>query len=339
VDINAIRDRLENHKSGVECYKLFKEIGLNYVSSFQGIEDLYYSEDEALSRITLTKNADYILQPGVLDSALQTSIGLNLGKNVSTLNIPFSVKEVNIYGEVSLTHWCHVQRIKNSKTNDKAVSYDIDLLSETGEVLLRFTHLLTLPKEGFQKISNKVNKEEASLHLYSNKWKETALEKEVESRERPQLIFLAGGSAKLAEQLTENLEEEVIAINEETEQDFFNKVLSLIQTKISKKERPDLMVLYRNTDYVHHGFISGLLKTAQLEQGQLIAKTIGVESLSLKELSTLCEIIEAEYSDVSKEVCYKGTSRLVRILTPIASNLLPNKKVNFKEGGVYLITG
>ena len=117
VDISAIQNRLPNAKQGADCYELFKKIGFNHGNSYQGITKLYYSEGEALSRIRLPKDADYVLEPGMMDSALQTCIGLILEQ--ATLSLPFSVKTVNIYGDVSQTKWCHVQKSKTGRTDDK----------------------------------------------------------------------------------------------------------------------------------------------------------------------------------------------------------------------------
>ena len=167
--------------------------------------------------------------------------------------------------------------------------------------------------------------------------KEETLVNSLESTAVDQVIVLAGGSASLGEKLTEALEQEVISITSTTETDYFNQVLSIVQSKINLKDRADLIVLYRNTDYVDHGFISGLLKTLQLEQPQLRAKTIGVDSLSLKEVGTLVELLERERGTSSSEVRYKGGNREIREMTRLSQEPEVAKKI--KEGGVYLITG
>jgi len=111
---------------------------------------LYYSKEEALSKISLSKQEGYVLPPGMLDSALQTCLGLKFGEDGSVLSMPYSVKVVNIYGALDKVYWCYARKSTAEHINRKAVSYDIDLLSETGEVLLRFKDFLPLPLNAFQ---------------------------------------------------------------------------------------------------------------------------------------------------------------------------------------------
>ena len=141
-NLPAIQGRLTNTKNKEECYQLFKTLGIDYAFSFQGIETLYYSEEEALSKINLPKQKDYILQPGVLDSALQTCIGLGLNKAISGLLLPFSVQEVNIYQTLSENIWCYVRR---TKSNNNVEHYDIDVLNEQGEIVLSLKDFVALP--------------------------------------------------------------------------------------------------------------------------------------------------------------------------------------------------
>ena len=123
--------------------------GLNYGKSFQGIKVLYHNEAEVLSKISLPKDTGYILQPGILDCALQTSMGLNI-KEKDSLSLPFGVKEVNIYGDVSQTAWCYCR--KSANDGNQLNTYQIDLLSEEGFVLLSFKDFVSLPASGFPRL-------------------------------------------------------------------------------------------------------------------------------------------------------------------------------------------
>ena len=311
VDINAIQERLPNQKQGKYCYDLFRKEGLNLGSSFQGVETLYYSEKEALGKISLSKETGFVLQPGLLDSALHTAIGLSLGKKDWILSLPFSVKAVNIYGEVSQTEWSYARKSASTKTDSKVDSYDVDLLSATGEVLLSFKEFVTLPLDGLQQLSDTVSSKDASLQLYTNNWKEEVLVNSIESTAITQVVLVAGGSASFAEKLAKALEHEVIHVNESSDTDYFKRVLSIVQSKIKLKEGTNLIVLYCNSDYVHYGFISGLLKTAQLEQPQFRATTIGVDNLSLKEIDTIVQLLKREQVSSSQEVKYQNGKREV----------------------------
>ncbi|MEM6602171.1 MAG: type I polyketide synthase, partial [Verrucomicrobiota bacterium] len=142
-DVPAIQNRLTGERSGEECYALFKELGLDYGSTFQGIKTLYYSKEEALARLNPPKEeGGYVLPPGLLDSAVQTCMGLDLVSPEKPLSLPSSVKEVNLYGDVSQSLWAYARRSEGSEEGDIVAKYDLDLLSEKGEPLLNFKHLV-----------------------------------------------------------------------------------------------------------------------------------------------------------------------------------------------------
>ncbi|MEM9931904.1 MAG: polyketide synthase dehydratase domain-containing protein, partial [Bacteroidota bacterium] len=151
VDVAGIQNRLTGERVGEECYALFKELGFGYGSTFRGIETLYYSREEALSRLSLSREEGYVLPPGLLDSALQTCIGLGLATEEKTLSLPFSVKEVTLYGAVDESRWTYARRSSGVPFGERVTKYDIDMLSEAGAVLLSFRDLVLLPVDGFQR--------------------------------------------------------------------------------------------------------------------------------------------------------------------------------------------
>ncbi|WP_345027411.1 amino acid adenylation domain-containing protein [Flavivirga jejuensis] len=158
VDIAQIKSRLTHQKAGAEYYEELKSWGLNLGRSFQGMETLYFSEEEALNKIRLDIKPDYVLQPGLMDSALHTCLGINFIEDSSVLKLPDSVGEVTIYGDVSKTSLCYARKSQEGR------GYDIDLLSDEGDVLLRFKNYITSVENG-----NKPNHE---VQITTNKQKE-----------------------------------------------------------------------------------------------------------------------------------------------------------------------
>ncbi|SFE51876.1 probable biosynthetic protein, Pnap_2097 family [Chitinophaga sp. CF118] len=324
----AIRQRLFHTKEHETCYSLFKAMGLDYGKSFRGIEKLYYSEEEALSRISLPNEDGYILNPGILDSALQTCIGLGFAKGDQVLSLPFSVREVNIYQDLPKTIWCYARKSKNNKANGKVVSYDIDLLNNNGEVLLSFRDFVMLPLDSLSK--------KTFAHLYSNSWQ---LSEQVtsshEETNATQLVLLAGAPSGLADKLTETLQVEVRAINQETTEACFMNLLETVKEKLKTKEPANIMVVCQSADYIDYGFVSGLLKTATRENPKITGKIIVVESLSVRDLEELTKILESEQRTMETEVRYSGGNREVKTLQSVSGII----NMSIKEGGVYLITG
>ncbi|SFE51956.1 Acyl transferase domain-containing protein [Chitinophaga sp. CF118] len=327
-DLELIRNRLKNTKEREACYELFKGMGLDYGKSFQGIEILYYSEAEALSRISLLKEKDYILAPGLLDSALQTCAGLSFVKEKPGLTLPFSVKEVTIYKDLQATIWCYARKSANNKANGKVISYDIDLLNEEGEILLSFRDFVMLPLDNISK--------NRFTHLYSNGWQLSELTtNSYEETNTTQLVLLAGGADSLADKLTETLEMEVVAIPLQSTATYFMSVLNKIKEKLRERNPTHITVVCQNSDYLDCGFVSGLLKTATWENPKLTGKIIGVDSLSVTELDTLTEILRAEQNSTEAEVRYQKGKREIKI----AGSVSDTGTLSIKEGGVYLITG
>ncbi|RBL89850.1 SDR family NAD(P)-dependent oxidoreductase [Chitinophaga flava] len=335
-DLSAIRERLTRSREGEECYALFREMGINYGTSFQGIEKIYYSETEALSKITLPQETDYVLSPGILDSALQTCIGLSFAKERPNLLLPFSVHEVNIYQELTSVVWGYVRESKQRSSGGKVTYYDIDLLNAEGEVLIRFTELVMLPLDKFS--NSNQPEEKAAAFLYTNTW-QPAPQRVITKQDAEQLILLAGGASDLADKLKETLELEVAVLPGDTATSCFISALERVKEKLVTKKATHITVVCSNEEYADYGFISGLLKTAAQENPKVTGKIIGVERLNIQELQVLTQILEAEQYTRDTEVCYEDGERKIKTVSAITDVAEGKNNPAVKEGGVYLITG
>ncbi|MEM6601803.1 MAG: SDR family NAD(P)-dependent oxidoreductase, partial [Verrucomicrobiota bacterium] len=332
LDLSTIQNRLTSKKSGEECYMLFRELGLNYGITFQGIDTLYYGKEEALSKLSLPKEANVVLPPGLLDSALQTCLGLGFAIEEKTLSLPFSVKEVTLYGAVDAACWAYARR-SDASSGDKVMKYDIDLLSEAGEVLLSFRDFVTLPVDGFQRKAQ----EAPQLHYYVPEWEAQEMFTSLPGASSDTLIVLSHGSVTLAEALTDRLACEVLAMEAPNEIAYYTQLQELVHSRLASKASIRMLVVYPNEEVARYGFIRGLLKTAQLEHPTFIGKTIGVERLSIQELDTLATLLESEQGDHAREVRYAGGKRQVRETSPREPTTTEDLPI--KAGGVYWITG
>jgi hypothetical protein len=88
------------------CYETFKRTGLDYGPAHRGIEEIYVGQGEVLAKLSLKESLSdtleqFILHPGLLDSALQASIafadGLEEPDRVR-LSLPFALEELDVYG-------------------------------------------------------------------------------------------------------------------------------------------------------------------------------------------------------------------------------------------------
>ncbi len=334
MDLEAIKSRLGESRAGQDCYQMFRRIGLHLGPSFQGIQKIHFNEEETLSEIELPKGEGYVLTPGALDSALQTTaISLNMVREEWGLLMPFNVREVDVHRPLPDKIYSYVKRTAKGKEEGPVLHYDIDLLDETGEVLLRFREFAFIPVEAPLAT--------VKTHLYKNEWKARSLstDKGMESVSEDLSILIASDNPQLAEKLEEILEEEVDSIGYESEYAYFLEVLNKAKGKIRKGAKGQLILLCEEQHYHEYGFISGLLKTVSQEHPMLRVKLLVVDALRLQEIGDLATILQKEQDDPAQEVRYRNGIREVRQLCPVKQQREVSPKAYLKEGGTYLITG
>jgi probable biosynthetic protein (TIGR04098 family) len=335
-DIASIRKRLKHTTEKTDWYASLKARGFHLGKSFQGIETHYYSQDEALSKISLPHEDGYVLVPGLIDSALQNCLGWVLATSGQRLALPFSVREALIYKELPATIWSYARKSTTNKAGQYVDGYDIDLLNDEGEVLLGFRDFVFLP---LRETSLPMQAENNIVQLYETCWLPAEEKKENSNTKSAPLVLLAGGSPVLADKLKEILEIEVEAMDPDTEEAGFMYVFNKVKQALQRQESTQIIVVCRNVDYLQYGFLGGLLKTASLEQPQVTGKIIGVEDLAISGIGELSSIIEYEQHTNDIEVRYiNGVRELktTRLITGADSTVHATR---IKEGGVYLITG
>ncbi|ASZ12601.1 non-ribosomal peptide synthetase [Chitinophaga sp. MD30] len=333
IRLNDIRNRLPGTMDHQQCYGIFSQMGLRYGTSFRGIEQLFYSDTEALSRINIRPDKYLELSPGLLDSALQTCMGIGYAKKEPAMFLPYSVKEVTLYHPLAGACWAYTR--KSALGKGQVNSYDVDIVNDQGEVLVAFREFLTLSPEGGTKTP--VSKEEPALHLYANEWQVQPVSEIVESWEAMPVILLGGSSAIMADKMKEELGMEVQLINGDTPEVSLAAVLAIVKEKIRENVKVDFILLFAKHDVTDYGFIAGLLKTAALEHKNISGRTICVDSLQLKDIAIVADVIQSEQFTKDAEVRYEGGVRKVR-----AFKTLPAVKAAepfIRKGGVYLITG
>ncbi|MEM7393519.1 MAG: polyketide synthase dehydratase domain-containing protein, partial [Verrucomicrobiota bacterium] len=143
IDLEALRASCTPSHVEVEtCYAAFQESGLDYGPGFLGMAELHLGENEVLARLELPDAVrsgweEYVLHPSLLDSALQSAIGLALGTTEAgegTLFLPFGLDALEIFGPCPSNPWVWLRVAEQEK---KLRKLDIDLFDETGQICLR----------------------------------------------------------------------------------------------------------------------------------------------------------------------------------------------------------
>ncbi|MFC0711826.1 SDR family NAD(P)-dependent oxidoreductase [Azorhizophilus paspali] len=158
-----------------ELYSLFDQISIHYGPSHRGVERLWLGEGRLLARLKLDPrllDGDWVLHPGMLDSAVQASIGLLL-QQTDGLNqtlLPFALEQLNVYGPCRPVMWALIcaDRCDQSSAVQRI---DIELCDEQGQIAVSFHGLSSRPLNGGRRRRIAAdNPLPAGLSLLAPKW-------------------------------------------------------------------------------------------------------------------------------------------------------------------------
>ncbi|TCS93647.1 SDR family NAD(P)-dependent oxidoreductase [Hazenella coriacea] len=339
--------------SSTDCYEAYKKMGIEYGSGHQGIEMVYVGQRQVLARLSMPSSVShtqdqYVLHPSMMDSALQASIGLRLSSEDPTWMehepmLPFALQDMEIFGEVPSSMWVYIRYSEESKAEDPVQKLDLDLCDEQGKVCVRI--------KGF---SSRVLDREAALAetsstietlLFEPIWKEQAVTKEkqkiswVENR----AMICEVGDIKVGRLKDEfnciALQSEQSSIHERF-QSYATQVFEEIQNILKAKPKGNVLiqiVVPVQNDQRLFSALSGILKTAQLENPKLIGQLIEVEpDLQSEEMIKILD--ENRMGLIDKQIRYKYGKRYVAEWREIETS---QNEINipWKDQGVYLITG
>ena len=136
-----------------QLYSAFDGIGIHYGAGHQAIEALYTGLDgdnrpQVLAKLSVPSSlqstqSDYVLHPGLMDSALQASIGLafaHLGSSGQSTKpmLPFALESLIVYGPTPSNAYAWVRYSEGSVAEDAVQKLDISLCDEQGRVCVEF---------------------------------------------------------------------------------------------------------------------------------------------------------------------------------------------------------
>ncbi|MBC9915290.1 SDR family NAD(P)-dependent oxidoreductase [Chitinophaga varians] len=146
LDIAQLKGRMEQGSmAGERLYGLFAPMGLAYGPAFQGVTAVHRGEGQLLAQLhlpaTTTDQHQFILHPGLMDSALQAAFGLadNLGALPSSPSIPFALDSLRILSATTAEMFAWIRTAKDA--TGAVVRLDIDLCNEQGNVCVQWRGL------------------------------------------------------------------------------------------------------------------------------------------------------------------------------------------------------
>ncbi|MFF4407202.1 SDR family NAD(P)-dependent oxidoreductase [Streptomyces sp. NPDC001404] len=151
LDVERVRaacDRAE--LDAAQLYPLYERIGFDYGPAHRGVERLHIGRDEVLVRLAQpgpvrdTLDA-FVLHPSLLDSMLQGSLGMGAASapesalDVSGMkpSLPFALDELEILGPCTEGMWAWIRYSPGTAKDGKVFKLDMDLCDEQGSVRAR----------------------------------------------------------------------------------------------------------------------------------------------------------------------------------------------------------
>ena len=166
VDIKQLKKTCqESIMTREECYKEYERVGILYGESHKGILGLYKGNGKALAELQLAdQDEGYCLHPGMLDSAIQSAIGvLNDGSGTCELMLPYGIGQCTIYQGTSKHMWAAVIPSEEQKTEEGIKKVHIHLYTDQGILAVRIQNMSFRTA---QKRGKSQTKRDATLTFY-----------------------------------------------------------------------------------------------------------------------------------------------------------------------------
>ncbi len=338
LELDRIKDRcMDFQMLHEECYEILRSAGFNYGPAFQGIQAIYASKNEVLASLQLPINNgqdNYILHPGMLDSALQAIIGLKItSKSEQVIEIPYALEQAVIFHPMCEKMWSYIRYSEDEK------KLDIDICDEQGRIclIMRSYSLRSIPR------GERVNKEDIKSDLLLLK----PYVNEVEVGEEGNLFKADKHYIIMTEFMKcrmNALKEKVKHVNfiylksdKTSNEDKFEayaiQLIEEIKKIFQENLNRELFLQLILSEEQYCPALGGILKTARLENPKLHWEMLELESSS----RTLDFIRNVNPVLLNYHVRYADSK--VYINTWEEMNVTHDAAAPWKDGKVYLITG
>jgi acyl transferase domain-containing protein len=150
IDLGRLRAEIKRGRlEAAELYARFEKMGLRYGPAHQGVVAIELGEGQTLAELRLPADVEagrheYVLHPGLIDSALQASIGLVLGetRDIDKPRVPFLLDSLQVVSACTAEMFAWV-RYSNGTSRDAAGKVDIDMCDPRGNVCIQMRGFAT----------------------------------------------------------------------------------------------------------------------------------------------------------------------------------------------------
>jgi acyl transferase domain-containing protein len=148
LDIKTAAETFDIEKYLTQCnqlievkqhYQQCQQIGINYGTSFQGIQKLWKGSNQAIAQIKLpqelvAETTDYQFHPALLDAALQV-IYYAIPDATTQTYLPIGVDQLKVYGRPRLSLWAYASVTQPLVESEQNWTTQVTLVSEEGEII------------------------------------------------------------------------------------------------------------------------------------------------------------------------------------------------------------
>jgi polyketide synthase PksN len=354
LSIEQLKIKMNGKLESTDIYSQFAKMGLDYGATFQGITTILQGEKELLVQLnflTIEKSKDdFLIWIGIVDSALQSSIGLydDLSK-ITQLPLPFSLESLSILSPITESMFAWVRHSSNNQSEDSNVTkLDIDLCDPTGIICIQIRGFATRLYSNLilpEKQNNKIE-----LLLATPVWEHSTIKaisrlEVLDFIERYVILYgIPHINPDQLEKLMQNtycthytvLDKNIAELYNDFSSVCFETLQGILKNKLQGKVHVQVIIPNEQQNLIFAG-LSGLLKTAMLENPQLTGQII-FTSFQI-DLNGLVEQLQENL--VKQEdtlVKYEQESRYITVWKEIEKEP-ENLNFSFKNKGVYIITG
>jgi myxalamid-type polyketide synthase MxaB len=210
-DLPTLQQRCGRAFDAAAYYEKFRNVGVEYGPSFQGLARLWQGEGEALAEIRLNEDAasHFHFHPGLLDACFQL-FGATIFDEEETAReakvyMPASCERLAVYRERVRAFWCHAQLHEGRDKEGETLRGDLFLFDEKNGPIAKIESLRF--KRARRTALQKMNHDALAEWLYEVQWQKQALAEaartNTSSANGAWAIFVdeQGLGASLAEQL------------------------------------------------------------------------------------------------------------------------------------------
>ncbi|XXX76160.1 type I polyketide synthase [Sorangium sp. So ce134] len=146
---SALQQRLASPQPAAEFYARVRQAQIEYGPAFQGLEQVWSGDGEALGRLRLPEGLDpqgYLVHPALLDACLQLSAALFAGSTDTF--VPIGLERVQLRAPTPTQGWVVATRRAQSGADTGERRCDVRLVDDQGRPLLALEGLRLRRLEG-----------------------------------------------------------------------------------------------------------------------------------------------------------------------------------------------